>query len=75
MLKKIYLKYAIESGRQDKVQATIKPDFKPIKSQPYDKSPAKTIFLEIEVDIPEELFGVRKIKIINQKLIEEENAD
>lgn len=64
MTKIIYLKYAKDKfGREDKVHASIKKNFSQIKSQPYDKEPLHTVFLEIEIEIPDDLFKVKKVKV------------
>ena len=62
MKKTIYLKYAKDHvGRSEKIQASFKKNFSQIKSQPYDKDPLHTVFLEVEIDLPDDIFRTTKI--------------
>lgn len=70
MKKTIYIRYAKDSGRRrDKVEASIKPNFSQLKGQPYDQVPLQTLFLEVEIEIPDEFFGSKKVNVIQQKQI------
>ncbi len=70
MKKKIYISYAKDSpGRQDKVHASLRPLFRNLKSQPYDKFDLNTLHLEIEIEVPDEMFKFKKIEVTSQKIM------